>query len=135
MELRDFVEGTINQIVEGVLAAQVAVGKKGGIVNPTRVRLLSSESEASFGELAGKKSASSKRIVQAVRFSLVVTAASTQSSEGGGGVRIAIVEAGIQQAAAQERGTESRIEFVVPLVLPSVDAFDEEDRSGGVVVR
>jgi len=113
MNLKDFVEETINQIASGVVAAQKhATGTESGvIINPkgtttsTRGQLI----------LSNDKTA---RSVQEIDFDVAVTVSDGTTTRGGIGVFVGPVGLGAQGKSEATNQSVSRIKFSVPIMFP-----------------
>lgn len=111
MELKDFVSGTLKQIIEGVKDAQINSQKEGAEVNPdiavgteiVKHGLMETES----GKLAGF-----------VDFDIALTVVEGKEKKGGIGVAGGFVGLGGQRQSSAESSSNSRIKFKVPLALP-----------------
>ena len=107
MELKDFIAGTLVQIVEGVHAAQKQVGQLGGNVNPyTR------EHAPGFGTRY------TRGPTQDVSFDVAITAQENSASKEGIGVVVAAIALGKRNETSDSSTGVSRVAFTVPLALP-----------------
>jgi hypothetical protein len=106
MDLREFIQKTLTQIAEGVHAAQEAIDLVGGVVNPQDQRGTRPKDVMVI---------SGDRIVERVEFDVAIVA--TEQQGGSAGLEVfGIVRGGI--AKELREGSESRVKFTVPLVLP-----------------
>ena len=110
MDLKEFVQKTLTQIAEGVVAAQECAPKGAG-VNP---RIQGSPQ-------SDENLTSSGTRLQEVEFDVALT--TTDSSSLGVGILIAVIGGG---GSAEESATSvSRIKFSVPIELPKGKHGDE----------
>jgi len=111
MELRDFIEETLTQIVEGVKAAQGRAKDQGARVNPHLTT--SADLAAKQGILIASGSAA-----QLVQFDVAITVKEGTATKGGIGVALGVVALGSTGQSQAESASVSRVKFSVPLVLP-----------------
>jgi len=100
MELKEFVSGTLVEIIEGVKEAQSKTmdrAKHGTYVNP------------------GCQGANSTRPIE---FDVAVTAVEGQKTKGGVGIFVGPVGLGSHGQSEVQNTSLSRIKFTVPIVLP-----------------
>ena len=114
MNLRDFISETISQIAEGVKDAQGQHVAHGARVNP---RLTTS------ADLAIKHGLifSSGSAAQLVQFDVALTTIEGTGTKGGIGVFAGVVSLGSAGQSKTENSSISRVQFVVPLVLPEAN--------------
>jgi hypothetical protein len=100
LELRDFVSETINQVIDGVVAAQQYATSKNAIVNPYTQR---------YG----------KRSIQSISFDVAITAAKGTKTQGG--IAVFTGALGLGSKGQSERSNEivNRIQFSVSVCLPT----------------
>ena len=108
MELRNFVKATLEQIVDGVADAQVAIREKGGSVNP---------SSMSF-KRDGTWNKYDHAMPQEVVFDVALTATSKRGSSEGIGVFLGSINLGKKNDTGIEQVAITKVKFTVPLVLP-----------------
>lgn len=106
MDLKDFIAGTLVQIVEGVHAAQQQVVALGGNVNPY------DQHESLYG------SSLTRGVVQSVIFDVAITAEENSASKEGVGVVVAAIALGKRNEKSDTASSVSRVQFSVPLALP-----------------
>ena len=111
MQLDEFVAASLVQIMKGVIKAQEELKGTGGRVNPL---MRSTGREHSIGEAEGDGG----QPVTLVEFDVAVTAKTSEGSKGGIGVLVAAVGFGAQSQSGKSSGSESRIKFTVPILLP-----------------
>ncbi len=111
MNLEDFVSETLVQITNGVVEAQRQVSDTGALVNP-------------FMKVIGKKHSIGQaelrtgEIVSLVEFDVAVMATEGKETKGGIGIVTAVAGPGSTGKSDRLSGSESRIKFGVPLLLP-----------------
>ena len=111
MDLKDFIQTAVTQVVEGVIAAQAAAAAHRVIVNPAV------EPSARGGAAPIQAMASSR--VSNIAFDIVVTG--TEGSAGNGSARLLVagassVLAGNEKQPAGEHFT--RLQFSLPIAFP-----------------
>jgi hypothetical protein len=122
MDLSEFVEMSLIQIIEGVNRAQKATRLAGrhaseaDVVNPAIMY-------SADGAPKGKYFATIERnLVHFVDFDVAVTTESTLGTSGGGKIRVLGIGVGAEGSTQSKDLTASRIKFQVPISLPrSVD--------------
>lgn len=112
MDLKEFVQTTIVQIVEGVVAAQTAVARRGAAVNPAfDLSAKAGHSPTGF-RAAGAR-------VSNITFDVAVTAVEGTGAEGGARLHVAGVAS--PSIGADRNGNAAhvtRLQFSLPLCLP-----------------
>jgi len=106
MELKDFIAGTLVQIVEGVHAAQAQVEALGGNVNPYE------QYKSEYGQSL------TRGATQSVGFDVAITAEENTASKEGIGVVVAAIALGKRNEKSDSASSVSRVQFTVPLALP-----------------
>lgn len=124
MQLKDFVSETLNQIVEGIIAAQRFGDERGALVNPKG--LVGSNNKADWDRASGE---SASRI----EFDVAITAVEGKGTKGGIGVFVGAIGLGSQGQSETSQSTVSRIKFSVPLHLPKAKALQEYKAESGLV--
>jgi len=118
MELNDYIKKVLEQIAEGVRAAQETVSQNGGAVNPRLIEVREMLGRTADGNMA-----------QLVEFDIAVTV--TKTSEGGGGATLSVLSFGFELGGKKDASNEAthRVKFAVPLALPedqeSVQRMDQ----------
>ncbi|NMG04929.1 hypothetical protein [Azoarcus taiwanensis] len=108
MELKDFVKATLEQIVEGVAAAQETIEARGGIVNPSNMSFLKDGSWSKYRHA----------MPQEVIFDVALTSTDRRGSSEGIGVFLGSISLGKKSDSGVERVAMTKVKFSVPLVLP-----------------
>ncbi len=106
MDIKDFIKGTISDISDAVRELNAEKGKDGLIVAPANYKHI---------EKVPYLKLQDERIVELVEFNLAVTVSDKSNTDGG--LKISILNAGINNEAATS--TCSTIRFSIPVVLPS----------------
>lgn len=111
MNLKDFVEEALIEIVEGVKAAQEKTASTGAIISP---RLIT---RGGYSARIIDKDCS----VQVVEFEAVL--GEENGSEGAGKLGVMLADWGIGVRARKEERTsgQTSVKFTVPVILPSID--------------
>lgn len=109
MELKHFIKETIENIVEGVAAAQVSIKKKGAEINPRKVQFREN----------GQWNNHNSGMPRAVEFDVGLTSANKSGSSEGIGVFLGSISLGKKNDEGVEHTAVTRIRFTIPLVLPS----------------
>lgn len=118
MDLKKFVQETLVQIARGVEGAQSELANSGAVVNPRNVRGAGGQEGNVYGFLVEGQRDRYRKAVQAVSFDVVVSAVEGATAEGGGRLRVGIVSLGGTATSEDKTGSESRIQFKVPIILP-----------------
>jgi hypothetical protein len=108
MNLDEFVEATLIDIVAGVERAQQNIGRSGAWINPTR-RDFSEKSLQSGVSMGGRVA-----LLREVEFDIAVTV--TTGAGGKGELKVAAFSLG--GGATREHESISRVKFSVPVVWP-----------------
>jgi hypothetical protein len=112
MTVKEFVEDTLVQIVEGVKAAQARVVPSGAFINPKGMTFHTSQLEGRRWHLQ------THEVEEVVRFDLAVTSESGSGTKGGVGVFVGAVALGSQGQSASKDLVVNRVQFAVPILLP-----------------
>lgn len=112
MELKDFVEASLTQILAGTKAAKEKVAETGGDVSPVLWGQPDHFLKQSI--LQSDKG----QCVHMVEFDVAVTATDGTGTKGGVGVVAGVFNLGSAGESRQESSVVSRLKFKVPVVLP-----------------
>lgn len=112
MNLEDFVAEGLSQIVKGVIKAQKAIHDTEALINP---HMRTTSHEHSIGQAEGHGG----QPVSYVAFDVAVTATDATGTKGGIGILVGSIGLGSQGKTETSKGSESRIQFKVPVLLPS----------------
>ena len=115
MELKDFVQITLQQIVEGVSAAQISIVESGAIINPSGMRFCKE----------GRWSKFDHAMPNNVEFDVGLTATDKQGSTEGIGVFLGSISLGKKNDTGIETVAVTKVRFSVPLVLPPGASLSE----------
>jgi len=111
MDLKDFIQTAVSQIVEGMVAAQSAAAAHGATLNPAVDLVGKGNSSAVAQAAAGTR-------VSNIAFDVAVSAVEGSVAEGGAKLRVA--GAGADLHAKGENLT--RLQFSMPIALPQARA-------------
>ncbi len=120
MDLKHFVTETIVQICEGVHEANEKLKGSGGIVNPQHVVGTDDDPKKSkvYGYLIEDGQRSMRKAVHLVEFDVAVHATEGSEQKVGGGLVVATFGLGAHAKSDLASGSQSRVQFHVPVVLP-----------------
>ncbi len=110
MDIKDFIENSLLQIVEGVNNANEKIKNFGALISSKNVRPL--REGTTFNTNTGD-------LVNLIEFDIGVTVNEKDTTSGGAGIKIAGLNIGgdLQNESVNQR--ISRIKFSIPLTLPS----------------
>lgn len=110
MNLQEFIQTALSEIVAGVAEARIEGGRHGATIGSNRV----------FGHLkeAGIITDQNGRPVTTVEFDIALAEANATDTKGGIGVFLGTVGLGSQGASHGESSSNSRIKFSVPIIFP-----------------
>lgn len=117
IELKEFVEEAISQIVEGVIAAQKRVGDSGAIVSPRK-----SNSKGNV-KVEGKLYS-----VQSIEFEVSLANMSGEGGKVGLGVTFGNWGFGGNTKVEGQAKSATNIKFSVPIIFPSIDNKEKKKR-------
>jgi hypothetical protein len=112
MELKEFIEETLVQIVEGVKSAQVKTKDSGVVIVPSGIRRTVTD--------VYKKEGSTELAVYHIDFEVVLTATKGVENKSGIGVFFANIGVGVNEKADTNNVSATSIKFSIPIILPSV---------------
>ena len=110
MELNEFVENALTQLIEGVHAAQDKAKEVGGEINPH----INDGNQTKLGFLNA-----SGRSAAIVNFDVALTASEGTGTNAGISVLGGAINLGAGGQSSNENSVVSRIQFSVPVVMPS----------------
>ncbi len=113
LELRDFIKETIENIVDGVAAAQASIKDKGAQINPKRVQF---SENGHYNDL-------NSGMPRFVEFDVGLTSINKSGSSEGIGVFLGTISLGKKNDQGIEHIAVTKIKFSLPLVLPCGDEF------------
>jgi len=114
MELKEFVSEALLQIISGIQDAQGKIGESNAEISPkysNRQQAMLDEHKILFS--------SKNNVIQYVGFDVAVTASEGTGTKAGVGVLAGVLNLGASGASNQESQTASRINFSVPVTLPT----------------
>ena len=118
MELKDFIKETLMQIAIGMQEADEEVSKNGGAVNPSNV-VANEAGEGPYGYLVeAHEKDKYRRHIECVDFDVVLTAVEGKETKGGLGICVGAIGVGSSGKSDKSSGTESRIQFKIPMLYP-----------------
>lgn len=123
MDLKDFVSETLISILEGVVNAQEKAAEINALVNPGG--LMRNADNVSDNSIWDNRT---NNFAQQVQFDIAVTA--EDSATGGAKIKVmsGILGGGIGGEKANKNSIASRVQFSVPVLLPSQDIGDSAAR-------
>ena len=113
MDLKDFVSETLIQIVRGVKEAQGSAKEHGGEVSP----LLSRRGDGPDSVIRTQLGKSA----QFVQFDVALTVTEGTGTKGGIGIFAGPLTIGSSGQSTNQNSSVSRVQFYVPVALPTVD--------------
>ena len=120
MELQQFIEEALVGICSGIAGANARLKKSGGsgVVNPPHIYPFNQDNQA-FGAVNDQHAY--RPLVHLVKFNVAVYAKDEKGTKAGIGIVVGAVALGSQGKTEQSASNESRIEFSIPVVLPTGD--------------
>jgi hypothetical protein len=109
VELKHFIKETIENIVDGVVAAQANISEKGADINPRNVQFREN----------GQWNNHNSGMPHSIEFDVGLTTASETGSVEGVGVFLGSINLGKKNNEGVEQTAVTRIKFSIPLELPS----------------
>jgi hypothetical protein len=110
MNVKDFVEATLIQIVEGINAASAKIKDSGVIISPLHIRGAHSALVIDY---------ETDSMVNLIEFDIAITVNETDKAQGGAGISIAGIHLGGKVESANINQTVSRVKFMIPMKLKS----------------
>jgi hypothetical protein len=125
MELSEFISSTLQEISRGILDASEKLSDTNAVVSPLDFRINSKDSQA-FGRTRNphfplNEDEENTRVVQKVDFDIAVSVDESENSQASGKITVLSIGIGAAVDSTTKSGTVSRINFSVPVVLPSVE--------------
>jgi hypothetical protein len=112
MDIKDFIQTAVTQIVEGVVAAQAAASAHGVVVNPA-------PQVGGRGGASSHTHAAGGARMSNISFDVAVTGVEGPSAQGG--AKLQVVGAGSARAGAETRTSSepcTRLQFDLPIAFP-----------------
>lgn len=113
MELKDFIDNALTQIMEGVGSAQKKIDEFGGVINPQ----MHGGKQVQLGLLYTSEGSAS-----IVKFDVALSVIEGTDTKAGISVLGGAVNLGASGQTTNENSVVSRLEFSVPIVLPASQA-------------
>jgi hypothetical protein len=118
MDIAEFVEATLRQIVEGVSRAQKGTRLSGpteeaDLVNPLVMDMADSAPKGKY-----YTTTRGHNLVHFVQFDVAVTTEGADAVTGGGKIRVLGIGAGAEGSMSSKETVASRVKFEVPIALP-----------------
>jgi hypothetical protein len=122
VDLKDFVAGSLAQIVEGIRQAQKDAGGSGAWIGPTGSNI------APRADTPRIKTETGEGFLHEVHFDVAVTVSDEQSAGGGAGLRVSGAKLGTDGNVTCQNAAVSRVQFSVPIVWPGQSNPELEKR-------
>ena len=106
MELKDFIKGTLAELIDAVIESQEYVKGKGAEINPYE-----------YGKVERTKTGNDTLIYK-VDFDIAVTVTDSSGAKGGIGVFVAGLGIGTKGETAESNIAQNRIKFQIPVSFP-----------------
>jgi hypothetical protein len=115
MELKEFIEETLMQVVEGVKSAQEKALEFGACISPKGMRTDARSNYIHIGQNVDMP-------LGQIDFEIALTSSDEKESKGGIGVMLAGIGIGGQERTDMKNVSITNIKFSVPVLLSCVDA-------------
>jgi hypothetical protein len=116
MDLKTFVTETINQIIDGVVAAQLHAEETNALVNPP---IIKSPQDSTVEYVKG-----TNFVAERIEFDVAITTTEGDQSKGGLGIFIAAFGAGVRGETSYSSDIINRIRFSLFVMLPLQEVPD-----------
>ena len=116
MDLQTFIQETLTQIVQGVEGARERVRDTDAQISP---RLSAAGSTEGFSKVSWVRTKEQGGMAQLILFDVALTVSDEQSAKAGIGVFSAVMNAGATGETTAANASVSRVQFSVPIALPS----------------
>lgn len=116
MQLKDFVQSVIADIIGGINEASKNVADSGALVNPPHVYIESGK----YGDhMAGEfRSDGARRLVHNIHFDVALTVSQGKGTHAGLGIAIADIGIGAKGKSESSQSNTSRVRFSIPVAYP-----------------
>jgi hypothetical protein len=111
LTLKDFISGTLQQLIDGTIEAQAYATQKGARINPGEKLYFNFTDETI-------KDNTSDSIGQFVGFDIAITAVSGDQTKGGIGIFVSGITLGVSGQTEFKDSSVSRMKFKLPVFLP-----------------
>jgi hypothetical protein len=116
MELKEFVEETLRQLIDGVSSATDFARQKGAVINPETLEFVSDSGQSDMWcEQRG-------RIASRVSFDIAITASESNEAGGKAGISLAPFRLGAEGKRDWSNQNVSRISFSLQVLLPTSES-------------
>ncbi|MEK7996682.1 MAG: hypothetical protein AAB403_23000 [Planctomycetota bacterium] len=120
MQLNEFISETLTQIARGIEQATKNLSDSNAVVSPSAIRSTGEAKQKHYGYWSPSMDPEGfERIVETIDFDVAVTATQETGTKGGIGVVAGVFALGSQGKTDTLRENVSRIQFRIPMVLPS----------------
>jgi hypothetical protein len=109
MDLKDFVEQSLTQIMDGIKAAQ-AKTDHGGLISPAIIH---------YGSVSNGIQSDAGEYPEMIDFDVAVTAERGTGTKGGLGLVVGAITLGTSGQSDEKNSSVSRIRFRIPVLLPA----------------
>jgi hypothetical protein len=119
MQLNEFISETLVQIAKGIDAANAQLADSTAKVNPLNVYPIDEKYSSTIYGHIQKGGLAVNPVVHLIRFDVAVFAAEGKETKGGIGIMVGTIGLGTQGKSDASASTTSRIQFGIPMLLPS----------------
>ncbi|MEZ9949962.1 hypothetical protein BCV02_01215 [Vibrio breoganii] len=116
MQLDEYIKETLVQITNGVKGASAEIQELGGLVNPQKTK---TKVQGSKMNVPQTKQIFVDPEAQLVKFDIALQVKETLGTEAKSGIKLAVLSVGGGVKSSDESYSTQRVQFEVPLVLPS----------------
>jgi hypothetical protein len=112
MDLKDFVAGSLTQIIQGIQAAQADTDGTGAWIIPAGSVLARREGSTVV------RTAQGEGYLHDVHFDVAITVSDEQAAKAGAGIKVFGAKLGAEGNVTYQNAAVSRVQFTVPVVWP-----------------
>jgi hypothetical protein len=112
MDLKDFVAGSLTQIVQGIQKAQADTAGTGAWIIPAG-SVLTPREKSTF-----LRTAQGEGYLHDVHFDVAITVSDEQAAKAGAGIKVFGAKLGAEGNVTYQNAAVSRVQFTVPVVWP-----------------
>lgn len=116
MELKEFVEESINQIIDGIIASQIRNKENGAIISPSFIGDKSSQTEVN-----GKNYTVSK-----IDFEVALTTTDESGTKAGIGVLFGYIGGSVQGEQKNKNAAITSLKFSIPVAYPQIETKERK---------
>jgi hypothetical protein len=113
MDLKDFVAGSLTQIVQGIQKAQADTAGTGAWIIPAGSVLTPREKSTVL------RTAQGEGYLHDVHFDVAITVSDEQAAKAGAGIKVFGAKLGAEGNVTYQNAAVSRVQFTVPVVWPA----------------